>query len=133
MESVTKQILYFWWHCFCLLVCFSTWRKLITKTLIRSTISCQLHRQNFGIFLPAEEKKSLSRKGSGQCSSLPLTATETNNALMWKQSKIEEIKGIKILWERNYIVIVFTKQVRTDVSTENGMEGKPHIYNMFAT
>lgn len=52
---------------------------------------------------------------------------ETKNTLVWKQSKMEEIKEYKILWERNYAGFVITKQIRTDVSTENGMEGKPHI------
>lgn len=125
LESVTKQILYFCWHCFCLLVCFSAWRKLITKIIMRSTISCQLHGQNFGMFLPPEEKKKLSHAKARN--NVPLTAMETKDTAVWKQSKMEEIKEYKILWERNYSVIVITKQVRTDVSTENGMEGKPHV------
>lgn len=32
---------------------FSACRKLIKKIIMRSTISCQLHEQNFGMFLPA--------------------------------------------------------------------------------
>lgn len=48
---------------------------------------------------------------------------ETKNTPVWKHSKMEEFKEYKIFWERNYSVIVITKQVRT----ENGMEGKPYV------
>lgn len=58
---------------------------------------------------------------------------ETKNTLLWKQHKIEEIKEFKTLWERNCSAIIITKQVRTDVSKENGMEGKPQVYHMNAT
>lgn len=76
------------------------------------------------MFLPPVEKKKLSHAKARN--NVPLTAMETKDTAVWKQSKMEEIKEYKILWERNYSVIVITKQVRTDVSTENGMEGKPH-------
>jgi len=35
-----------------LFVCFSFWRKFITKIMLRSAISCHLHGQDFGMCLP---------------------------------------------------------------------------------